>query len=302
MHEHETARDFLLSQIHEICMLHDLPYVDISPLRCVEPPGIIYPLEDVIRMQQRIQKRLETLSPSPKGSYCVGISSDLRTIILARTPTRQLTMDLSGDDAGVHPKSLAKLTHDEMSNALCALENAQDIAKAQSRGEVCSAEDLSLLISKSPTPELVRKTLKLMGRDLMSVSIDNQIVTIGGGDTFPPKLPSKTVYLATLTIEDGVNEREQLTHIRVKNCEPHDSNSIAARSSRTDLQMKYLDPQDGKLLIGAQFSNCNVVAEVCVEIDSFSGTVASMTLRKITNREVILSTLKNNVEQGTFAF
>ncbi len=96
--------------------------------------------------------------------------------------------------------------------------------------------------------------------------------------------------------------RDQLTRIRVTNCEPQDEHSIAAKSSRTDIPLDYLEPQDGKLLIAAQFANCKIVAEVCIAIDSFSGRVAAMTLRKIKNREEILSSLKLQVAQGAFAF
>lgn len=302
MYAHQVARDLLLSQNFEISMLQDLPFVDISPLVCVEPPGIHYPLEDLIQAFRRIGKRLETLSPHPKGSFCVGVASDLRTVILARTPTPQLSINLSSEDAGVDPLSLKIITHDEMTNALRALASAKEIASAQSRGEVSTAEQLSSLLSQSPTPDLVRKALKEMGRDSMDVSIDNQGATTGGGAPFPAKLAAGAVYEASLTVESGVNERDQLTRIRVTNCEPQDEHSIAARSSRTDIALDYLEPHDGKLLIAAQFANCRVVAEVCIAIDSFSGRVAAMTLRKIKNREEILSALKLQVAQGAFAF
>lgn len=302
MYAHQIARDFLLAQDFEVSMLQELPLVDLSPLVCVEPPGTHYPLEDLIQTFRRIGKRLETLSPHPKGSFCVAVTSDLRTVILARTPTPQLSINLSGEDAGIDPLSLKKLAHDEMTNALRALETAQEIANAESRGEVSTAEQLSSLLSQSPTPDLVRKALKERGRDPMQVSIDNQGAATGGGDPFPAKLASGTVYEASLTVEGGVNERDQLTRIRVTNCEPQDEHSISARSSRTDIPLDYLEPQDGKLLIAAQFANCKVVAEVCIAIDSFSGRVAAMTLRKIKNREEILSALKLLVAQGAFAF
>ena len=60
--------------------------------------------------------------------------------------------------------------------------------------------------------------------------------------------------------------------------------------------------QDGKLLIAAQFANSKVVAEVAIAVDSFSGRVAAMTLRKIINREEILSALKLQAAQGAFTF
>lgn len=302
MYAHQIARDLLLAQDFEISMLQDLPFVDISPLVCIEPPGIHYPLEDLIQAFRRIGKRLETLSPHPKGSFCVGVASDLRTVILARTPTPQLSINLSSEDAGVDPLSLKRLTHDEMTHALRAIETAQRIADAQSRGEVSTAQQLSLLLSQSPTPDLVRKALKERGRDSIDVSIDNQSATTGGGDPFPAKLASSTVYVASLTVESGVNERDQLTRVRVLNCDPQDEHSITARSSRTDIPLDYLEPQDGKLLIASQLANCMIVAEVCIGIDSFSGRVATMTLRKIKNREEILSALKLQVAQGAFAF
>ena len=302
MYANQIARDFLLSQDFEISMLLDLPLVDLSPLICIEPPGIHYPLEDLVQLLRRIGKRLESLSPHIKGAFCVGISSDLRTVILARTPTPQLSIDLSSAGAGTEPLSLKKLAHDEMTNALRAIETAREIANAQSRGEVSTAEDLSSLLSKSYAPDLVRKALKEMGRESMDVSIDNQGTATGGGDPFPAKLASGTVYEASLTVEGGVNERDQFTRIRVTNCEPQDEHSIAAKSSRTDIPLDYLEPQDGKLLIAAQFANCKVVAEVCIAIDSFSGRVAAMTLRKIKNREEIFSALKLQVAQGAFAF
>jgi hypothetical protein len=302
MYAHQIARDFLLAQNFEVSMLLDLPFVDLSPLVCLEPPGIYYPLEDLLQLFRQISKRLETLSPHPKGSSCVAVASDLRAVVLARTPTPQLSIDLSAESAGVEPLSLKKLAHDEMTYALRALETAEKIAIAQSRGEVSTAEQLSSLLSQSPSPDLVRKALKEMGRDSIDVSIDNQEVTTGGGDPFPAKLAAETVYEASLTIESGVNERDQLTRIRVTNCEPQDEHSIAAKSSRTDIPLDYLEPQDGKLLIAAQFANCKIVAEVCIAIDSFSGRVAAMTLRKIKNREEILSSLKLQVAQGAFAF
>ncbi len=302
MYDHQIARDFLLAQNFEVSMLLDLPLVDLSPLVCVEPPGIHYPLEDVLQLLRQGGKRLETLSPHPKGSYCVGVSSDLRTLILARTPTPQLSIDLSVENAGVEPLSLKKLAHDEMTNALGAIEAAQVIANALCRGEVTSAEDLSSLLNKSPTPELVRKALKELGRDAVRVSIDNQETNTGGGQTFPAKLPSSNVYVASLTIEGGINERDQFTRIRVTACEPQDEHSIAAKASRTDIPLDYLEPQDGKLLIAAQFANSKVVAEVAIAVDSFSGRVAAMTLRKIINREEILSALKLQAAQGAFTF
>lgn len=233
MYAYQVARDFLLAQDFEVSMLQDLPLVDLSPLVCIEPPGIHYPLEDLIQAFRRIGKRLETLSPHPKGSFCIAVTNDLRTVLLARTPTPQLSINLSSEDAGIDPLSLKKLAHDEMTNALRAIETAQEIANAQSRGKVSTAEELSSLLSKSPTPELVRKALKEMGRDPMHLSIDNQDVATGGGDPFPAKLAGATAYEASLTVEGGVNERDQLTRIRVTNCVPQDEHSIAAISSRT---------------------------------------------------------------------
>ena len=302
MYAHQIARDFLLAQEFEVSMLRDLPLLDLSPLVCIEPPGTHYPLEDLIQAFRRIGKRLEALSPHPKGTFCVAVTSSLRTVILARTPTPQLSINLASEDAGVDPLSLKRLAHDEMTHALRAIETAQRIANAQSRGEVSTAQQLSSLLSQSPTPDLVRKALKERGRESMDVSIDNQGATTGGGDPFPAKLASSTVYVASLTVESGVNERDQMTRVRVTNCEPQDEHSITARSSRTDLPLDYLEPQDGKLLIASQFANCKVVAEVCIAIDSFSGRVAAMTLRKIKNREEILSALKLQVAQGTFTF
>ena len=135
----------------------------------------------------------------------------------------------------------------------------------------------------------------------MHVSIDNQEAATGGGDPFPAKLAAGTLYESSLTVEGGVNERDQLTRVRVTHCEPQDEHSIAAKSSRTDIPLDYLEPCDGKLLIAAQFANCKVVAEVCIAIDSFSGRVAAMTLRRIKNREEILSALKAQVTQGDLA-
>lgn len=302
MYDHQIARDFLLAQNFEVSMLLDLPLVDLSPLVCVEPPGIHFPLDDFLQLMRQIGKRLEALSPHPKGSYCVGVASDLRTIILARTPTQQLSIDLSAEGAGVEPLSLKKLAYEEMTSALRAIQTAQEISVALSRGEVSTAEDLSSLLSSSSTPELVRKALKDMGRDPMHVSIDNQETTTGGGDPFPAKLASGRAYVVSLTIEGGINERDQITRVRVTACEPQDEHSIAAKASRTDIPLDYLEPLDGKLLIAAQFANCKVVAEVAISVDSFSGRVAAITLRKIKNREDILSSLKHQIAQGTFAF
>jgi hypothetical protein len=188
-----------------------------------------------------------------------------------------------------------------MTNTLCAIETAQEIANARSRGEVSTAEDFSSLLSKSPTPELVRKVLKEMGRDHIDVSIDNQHANTGGGDPFPAKLASGTVYEASLTVEIGVNERDQITRIRLTDCVPQDEHSIAAKLSRTDILLDYLEPHDGRLLIVAQLTRCKVVADVCFAIDTFSGRVAAMTLRKIKNREEILAALKLQVAQGDLA-
>lgn len=71
--------------------------------------------------------------------------------------------------------------------------------------------------------------------------------------------------------------------------------------SRTDLLLDYLEPHDGRLLIVAQLTRCKVVADVCFAIDTFSGRVAAMTLRKIKNREEILAALKLQVAQGDLA-
>ncbi len=302
MYAYQVARDFLLAQEFEISMLQDLPLVDLSPLICLEPPGIHYPLEDLIQLFRRVGKRLETLSPHPRGSFCVGVASDLRTVILARTPTPQLSIDLRDVGSQVEPRPLKNIAHDEMTNALHAIETAQEIATAQSRGKVSTAEDLSAFLSKSTTPDLVRKALKELGRDSMYISVDNQNLPTGGGTPFPAKLASHKDYEASLTIESGINERDQLTHVRVISCEPQDEYSIAAKASRTDIPLDFLEPQDGKLLIAAQFTNCRVVANLCITIDSFSGRVADMTLRKITNREEILTTLKRQVAQDAFAF
>jgi hypothetical protein len=302
MFAHQIARDFLLTDKYEVSMLQNLPVVDLSPLVCIEPPGILYSLNDLIQAYRRIERQLTALAPHPKGSFCVCVTSDLGTVILARTPTPQYSMDLSSKDAGAEPLSLKKLAHDEMTNALQAIESAREIANAHSRGDVSTAEDLASLLSKSPTPELVREALKKMGGDLTYVSIDNQKVAIGGGSPFPAKLASSTVYEASLTIEAGVNERDQFTRISLENCAPQDEHSIAAKASRTEITLDYLEPQDGKLLIAAQLANYKVFAEVCIVIDSFSGRAVSITLRKIKNREEILSALKFQVTQGAFDF
>lgn len=302
MYANQIARDFLLSQDFEISMLLDLPLVDLSPLVCIEPPGIHFPLEDLVQLLRRIGKRLETLSPHTKGAFCVGISSDFRTVILARTPSAQLSIDLNNEEAGAKPIPLKKLAHDEMENAMHAIETAQEIATAQSRGEVLTAEDLASLLSKSPAPDLVRKALKEMGRDAIGISIDNQETATGGGNPFPATLASSTVYEASLTIEGGINERDQLTRVRISNCIPQDEHSIAAKASRTDIPLDFLEPQDGKFLIAAQFANCKVVANICITIDSFSGRVAAITLRKIRNREEIVVALKQQVAQDVFTF
>lgn len=302
MFDRQQARDFLLAQDFEISMLQDLPLVNLSPLVCLEPPGIYYPLEDFIQLLRLVGKRLEALSPHLRGSFCVGIASDLRTVILARTPSAQLAINLNGESAAAEPLTLKQLADDEMVSAAHAIESAQAIATAQSRGEVLTAEDLTSRLSESPSPDLVRKALKEMGRELLHVSIDNQETSTGGGNAFPAKLASRTIYEVSLTIEGGINERDQLTRVRVVSCEPQDEHALAAKASRTDIPLDFLEPLAGKLLIAAQFANCKVVADICITIDSFSGRVAAMTLRKIRNREEILSALKHQVAQDAFVF
>lgn len=302
MFESQHARDFLLAQDFEISMLQTLPYIDLSPLVCLDPPGLYFPLTDVKDLLRRIIKRLEALSPHPKGASCVAISSDFRTVVLARTPTAQLAINLNNEIPGSKPVPLRDLTHDEMTSALQSLEKAQEIVVAQSRGEVSTAEDLASLLSKCTSPNLVRKALKEMGRESMHVSIDNQKVLTGGGIGFPAKLACQTIYEASLSIEAGINERDQTTRVRAITCAPHDEHSIAAKTSRADILLDYIEPQDGKFLIASQFANCKVVADICLTTDSFTGSIAGMTLRKIKNREQILSTLKSQIAQEAFAF
>lgn len=302
MFESQHARDFLLAQDFEISMLQNVPYVDLSPLVCQEPPGLYYPLADVQDLLRRIAKRLEVLSPHPKGASCVGISSDFRTVVMARTPSAQFSFDLTNEISRDKPVALKELTHDEMTSALQSLEKAQEIAAAQSRGEVSTAEDLASLLSKCSSPNLVRKALREMGRESMHVSIDNQEAPTGGGAAFPAKLACRVIYKASLSIEAGINERDQTTRVRVITCDPQDEHSIVAKASRADILLDFIEPQDGKFLIAAQFANCKVVADICLTIDSFTGGIAGMTLRKIKNREQILSTLRNQIAQEAFAF
>lgn len=302
MFESQRARDLLLAQDFEISMLQSVPYVDLSPLVCQEPPGMYYPTVDIVDLLRRITKRLEALSPHPKGAFCGALSSDFRTVILARTPTPQLAIDLGNEIPGDKPALLKDQTHGEMTNALEALETAKKIVGAHARGEVSTAEDLVSLLSKSASQGLVRKALKEMGRELQRISIDNQEVPTGGGAAFPAKLACRTIYEASLSIEAGIDERDQTTRVRVTTCAPQDTHSIIAKASRADILLNFIDPQDGKLLIAAQFASCKVVADICLTIDSFTGGIADMTLRKIKNPEQIISTLKSQIAQEAFTF
>lgn len=45
MYSNQKARDFLLAQEFEVSMMNNLPLVDLSPLVCLDLPGIYFPLE-----------------------------------------------------------------------------------------------------------------------------------------------------------------------------------------------------------------------------------------------------------------
>ena len=302
MYDHQQARQFLLTNEFAISIIANVPHIDVSQLVCIEPPGVLYQLDDVMQFFRRIGKRLESLCPHPKGSFCVAISSDLRTVVLARTPSPQLTMDLGDNGLGDDPLSLQHLAHTETERAAEAIKHALEIAAAQVRGELSNAEDLATLLSHTPSPDIVRRALKELGREPLMISIDNQDVLTGGSESFPAKLASRTVYEASMSIEGGVNERDQITRVHILTCDPQDEHAIAAKSCRTDILVDYIEPHDGKLLIAAQLSGSRVLADISITIDSYSGRATAITLLKIKNSSVIFASLRLQVAQDAFSF
>ena len=299
MFERQQAYEFLQTNEFEISALHQLPYIDISPLVGVNIPGLYFLSEDVTSMIRRATRQLEQQSPHPKGCSCVAISSDLRSLVSVRTPDRQQSINM--DEPG-QEDSLKNQTLREMTDSIEAANLAKQIAEAHFKGEISSAENLKAWLSKSSKPDLVRRQLKEMGRDTMEVIIDNQRLAIGGGQAFPATLASSTTHRAEMTITSGVDEKDQSTRVRLLKNAPQDRDIQPTGRSMAEVKLDFNDPKDGKALIAAQLAGCSVVAEISISYDSFSDKVATATLLEIHNREDIFSAAKKDISQLTFAF
>lgn len=299
MYDREQAYQFLQRDEYEICVLHLAQYIDLSPLTDVSAPGVYYPLEHVMAMLKRIFKQLNNSAPTPKEQFCVAISNELREIALVKTPGPQKSLSLTppSDEAN----SLQNENQEAMRRILDAANMTQTITDAFESGKITCAEDLEALISRSPTPEIIRRHLKERGHERQEFIVDNQKIAIGGGRPFPTTLAARGIFLSTMRIEAGVDEKEGSTFVQVSSLQCLDRSVTTKRAHNTLIKLKFQDKQDGKALIAAQLAEHQINAEVCVSIDSFTGKVTELTLCRILNHDDIFAKV-DKMYQHSFNF
>lgn len=294
MLEHEQAKSHLASG--EFVVTHDasFPYAELTLLQALAPPGLVYPVRDLVQLIKEVDKRLLDLVAGPKDLYVVGITPDFRRACLARVPARQRQIDLK--EGGGKEKPLAEIASDEGNDSRRALEIAAKIYKARNKGEVQNIEDLRTMLKTSPAPQVTRNALSSFGRQEVIIVQDNQEHLTGGEVAFPRQLDAPRRHVIQAEIKSGVDELFCKCKVRVLSCDTADetSNSLVGRQ----IPLQYVESSDGFLLLASQIARLPARIEVSITFDTLDDVPKHMALWQVLNKEEIMVALLESLQQA----
>lgn len=293
MLEYETAKSFLASGEYEITHHADIPYVELKSLQGIAPPGMVYPVRDLIQLAKEVERRLLDLAPGSKSQYAVGFTHDFRRAALARFPTAQQQINLK--EGGDKATSLEEIASEEGATSRHALEVAEKIYEARKKGDIRNIEDYRSMLKASPAPQVTRKVLSSYGRPEVVVVQDNQEHLTGGGESFPRQLDSPTRYVLRVEIKSGVDEVDRQCKVRVLECEALGETALDLSGRR--IPLLYLEQDDGLTLLSSQLSRTPAQIEVSVTFDTLEDTPKHMTLWRVLNQEEVKASLLNSLQQ-----